>query len=173
MTVGDLYPKKNISRLISAVNLIKSRNQLEENLVVVGSPLWKTADIDTKNLSSVIFTGYVSDEYLPILYQGASAFIFPSLYEGFGIPVLEAMASGIPIMLSDNTSFPEIALNAALYFDPFDTESIATTIQNLLHNRKLQVKLVAKGKNRVKQFMWRDIVKKYIFSVPFYLVEHI
>lgn len=161
LSVGDIYPKKNILRLIQAVNLLKKENRLEEQLVVVGSNLWKSSEVSGTRLDHVTFTGFVPDEDIPVLYQGASAFIFPSLYEGFGIPVLEAMASGVPMALSNNTAFPEIAEDTAVYFDPFQVESMAEAIGNLMKDSDLKEKLVNRGKKRITQFSWDRIVSQY------------
>lgn len=161
LSVGDIYPKKNILRLIQAINRLKNKGDLKEHLVVVGSNLWKSSDIQDIKLDHVTFTGFIPDEDIPALYQGASAFVYPSLYEGFGIPVLEAMASRVPMALSNNTAFPELANDAAVYFDPFNVESISDTLGNLMNDSPLQQSLVEKGTSRMGHFAWENIVSQY------------
>ncbi|NIM99466.1 MAG: glycosyltransferase [candidate division Zixibacteria bacterium] len=121
LAVGDMHPRKNLARLIRAFSLLPERDHVK--LVLVGKPLWKAEDlleqIKRGGLEGlVITTGYVPDEDMPLLYQSAEVFCYPSLYEGFGFPLIEAMASGIPVTTSETSSCPEVGGEAALYFDP-------------------------------------------------------
>jgi glycosyltransferase involved in cell wall biosynthesis len=102
----------------------------------------------------VRLTGYVEDADLPVLYSGAEAFIYPSLYEGFGLPVLEAMSCGTPVICSRTTSLPEVAGDAALLVDPCDAESIADAISRLLTDAELRREFRAQGLERAKHFSW-------------------
>ena len=161
LTVGDLYPKKNIRRLIRSFQQLRTRLGLEEELVIVGSPIWKTREIQELDLRHTRFAGYVEDDDLPALYQGATAFVFASLYEGFGIPVLEAMASGLPMALSGNTSFPELAGDGATYFDPESETEIGKAIEQVVSNRTLRDAAARTGPIRVQDFQWSDVVAEY------------
>ena len=103
-----------------------------------------------------------NDDLLNILYRNATAFVFPSIYEGFGIPILEAFGCGCPVILSNSSSFPEIAANAALYFDPKNKMSIKDTVAKALFDKKLCAELIEKGFNRVKSFSWEKAAKETI-----------
>jgi glycosyltransferase involved in cell wall biosynthesis len=107
--------------------------------------------------------GYIADEELPALYSGALGFLFPSLYEGFGLPPLEAMACGTPVITYENTAIPEVVGDCALFAEPLDPDSIAAAIQTLLDDRDLRSRLVRKGMERAKSFSW-DISAKAVFN---------
>jgi len=110
----------------------------------------------------VRFTGYVEEEDLPALYNGADLFVFPSLYEGFGLPVLEAMACGTPVVTSNTSSLPEVAGDAALLVDPYDVEEIATAMRRILEDEALTAELRAKGLARAKEFSWERTARETI-----------
>ena len=112
-------------------------------------------DVPFENLPShVHLTGFVPDQLLPALYSGAKAFVYPSLYEGFGLPPLEAMACGTPVIVSNTTSLPEVVGNAGLRVDPLNVEQIADAIQRLVTNNNLHQSLQKKGLERAKLFSW-------------------
>lgn len=153
--VGNLEPRKNLGRLIEAYLIL--RKKLESNLVIVGTPEWQYAKlfdlVREKHLDrEIIFTGYVPDEDLPSLYSLARMFVFPSLFEGFGIPVIEAMACGTPVVTSNVSSLPEVAGDAGILVDPYDAESIAEGISRVLTDSKLKRELIKKGYERIKAF---------------------
>jgi glycosyltransferase involved in cell wall biosynthesis len=106
---------------------------------------------------AVIFTGFVEDEDLPALYRGAQLFVFPSLYEGFGLPILEAMASGIPVITSTTASMPEVAGDAAVLVDPRDPEAIAEAMARVLAEERLRQALIQKGLARARRFTWDTV----------------
>ncbi len=163
LAVGNLEPKKNFPRLFSAFSIIKDNKKIKEQLVVVGPEGWSTKSISdsARKLSpDIIFTGYISDYELQILYSGAELFVFPSLYEGFGLPLLEAMACEVPVIASNSLAIPEIAGDAALFFDPTNIEEIAETIEKVISNEELRKELIQKGINRVKQFSWEKTAKE-------------
>ncbi len=137
-------PRKNTQRLIDAYLKAKTSDL---KLVLVGLPLDKTF-----HARGVIFTGHVPKQDLPAFYSGAEALAYPSLYEGFGLPILEAFACGCPVVTSNISSMPEVAGNAAILVDPHDTDSIAEGIKKSLRSR---VGLSRKGLSRVKKFSWR------------------
>jgi glycosyltransferase involved in cell wall biosynthesis len=164
-----LDPRKNVPFLIqNFIKLITEQPHLEINLVIVGSLSYKSPELmtlmeeikDYKN--RIIFTGFVPDEDLRALYSGAKAFIFPSLGEGFGIPVLEAMQCGTPVITSNVTSLPEIAGDAAILINPRDGDELCQAILNLLSDGDLRDRLKQKGIERAKQFSWSICAKETV-----------
>lgn len=153
------HPGKNHLNLIKAYE--NSGDDIRNNYdLVLAGPLKERSDEviryaeSSKVKGSIHFTGFVDESDLPSLYRNASVFIFPSLYEGFGIPVLEAMASGVPVALSDRGSLPEVGGDAALYFDPEDVVSIRNSIERILRDEKLSGDLMEKGKIQTGKFSW-------------------
>ena len=108
------------------------------------------------------FTGFVEDDHLPDLYRGALLFVYPSLYEGFGLPVLEAMACGTPVITSNRTSLPEVAGDAALLIDPTRPESLATAMTSIMHDGELRQSLRAKGLTRARAFTWDAVAEQTV-----------
>ena len=154
--VGTLEPRKNMSLLIKAL----SRTRMDVPLILAGWKGWGDKkwldDIKLFGLEKrVFFTDYVDEETLACLYSGASAFIYPSLYEGFGLPVLEAMACGCPVICSHVASLPEVAGDAALFIDPLDPDDLAHKIDQVLEDTVLRTMLVEKGLQRAKVFSWQ------------------
>ncbi len=156
--VGNLEPRKNLVRLIQAFGLLKAR-AFPHQLVLAGKRGWLFRPIfeSVERLGlgqEVLFTGYVPPEDLPALYALADVFAFPSLYEGFGLPVLEAMACGTPVITARTGSLPEVAGEAAWYVDPWDVEALAEGLAQLLNNWETRTELVARGALQVKRFSW-------------------
>ncbi len=158
--VGVLQPRKNLERLLAAFAKVRPcvPNSL---LAIVGKVGWQTQRL--KRLVTelgltdwVLWTGYVPDEDLPALYQSALVFAYPALWEGFGLPILEAMASGVPVLTSNTSSLREIAEGAAVLVDPFSVDSIADGLQQLLTDANLRAELREKGWARAHQFSWRQ-----------------
>ena len=159
LSVGGLHPIKNLSRLLQAYNLAK-KDGLKHQLVVVGGIIDGSQDIfqTLKTLKlgkNVIFTGAVTNEDLLGFYNAADAFIYPCLYAGFGIPPLEAMACGTPVITSCNSSLPEITGDAAMLVDPYQINEIASTINMVLDDDELRKTLIKNGFKRSKKFNWR------------------
>jgi glycosyltransferase involved in cell wall biosynthesis len=157
--LGTLEPRKNIERLIKAYGLLKKRLGTVPNLVIAGKKGWLYDPIfdvvNTLNLNSdVIFTGYADEKDVPVLMNGAAVFVFPSLYEGFGLPPLEAMACGTPVITSNTASLPEVVGDAALLVDPYSVESIADAMESLLLDPALRAELKDKGLKRASMFTW-------------------
>lgn len=162
--VGNAYPHKNLETLLEVfVKLLGYRPDLR--LVLVGKEdyfydrihdkaralnIWQNGNIN----SPVIFPGYVSDAQLEIFYQEAKVYVFPSLYEGFGLPPLEAMARNCPVASSDRSSLPEILGEAAIYFNPEDKDDMVEKIERLLNDNKLRESLIAEGLKQVKKYSW-------------------
>lgn len=162
--VGTLQPRKNITTLISAFYKFKQIHS-EFKLVVAGKKGWlyeKIFDLVTELglEDDVYFTDYVSDNQLIFLYKNAFCFVMPSLYEGFGIPPLEAMSFGCPVISSISSSLPEVAGDAALYFDPKNPLNLVEKLEELNSNPALRNDLIKKGTKRVKQFSWTDCAEK-------------
>ncbi|WP_410508128.1 glycosyltransferase family 1 protein [Methanosarcina hadiensis] len=167
--VGTLEPRKNIPTLIKAFCEIKNKNSIHK-LVIAGKKGWKYKDIfnmiDELHLrDEIIFTDYVPYEDLPGLYNAADLFVYPSLYEGFGFPPLEAMACGCPVITSNSSSLPEVVGDAGLMFDPYNYLELKLKICDILTNSHLRDDLVKKGLKRVADFSWnkcsRETIKIY------------
>ena len=161
LTVGSIQPRKNIPRLIRAYSMLCSERNLEPlpKLVVVGKRGWLYEDtLATAESSTVrdriILTGYVDDKDLPALYSAASCFVYPSYFEGFGIPPLEAMRCGTPTITGDRTCFPEIIGDAGLMVDPFDEQAIKLGIVRVLTEQTLRDDLIEKGLKRANSYDW-------------------
>lgn len=157
--IGTLQKRKNITRLVKAFALLKKRG-LKEKLVIVGKRGWLYDEIfeTVRNLKlekDILFTGYVPLEDLPFLISGSKCFILPSLYEGFGLPLLEAMACGTPVITSNVSSLPEVVGDAGMLINnPYSSDEIAERIYSLLKNNALQNQLKQKGLERAKLFSW-------------------
>lgn len=155
--VGSHHPRKNLKRLIEAFALIKAEGL---RLVITGAIEPRRGELyDTPSrlgmARRVIFTGSVSEKDLPALYSGALVFVMPSIYEGFGLPPLEAMACGTPVASSNATSLPEVTGDAALTFDPLDTTAISACMDRLISDTGLRERLRELGLARAKKFSWR------------------
>lgn len=155
--VGGLSPLKNLANLIRAFKRLETT--FHYKLVVVGFKRWKFAQdiqlVDELELADrVLFTGFVPDEDIPAFYNAAELFVFPSLYEGFGIPALEAMACGCPVITSKAGCSPEIAGGAAVLVDPYSPEDIAKAIRRVLTEQPLKRDLIEKGLKRSAEFSW-------------------
>jgi glycosyltransferase involved in cell wall biosynthesis len=168
--VGNAYPHKNLETLIRVFNRLYAE-QKDLKLVLVGKEdyfynrikqyarslnLWQKENLN----SPVVFPGYVPDAQLEIMYQEARAYIFPSLYEGFGLPPLEAMGKGCPVISSDRASLPEILGSAALYFNPEDEEDMASKIKLVLKDEKLRSELIEKGIAKSREYNWWECANK-------------
>ncbi len=157
--LGTLEPRKNLPSLIKAFAKVKKVIGFPEKLVLAGGKGWKCEQIfqtvgELGLEEEVIFPGYIYQEDLPALYNLATVFCFPSLYEGFGLPVLEAMQCGVPVVCSSGSSLPEIAGNAALMVDPYSEEDLAEKLGRVLEDEELRVRMSKLGLERVKQFSW-------------------
>lgn len=153
--VGTLQPRKNLLRLMEAATRHPSP------LVLAGRAGWLSEPIlAAARAANVRVLEFVPDEDLAGLYSGAEAFVFPSLYEGFGFPVLEAMACGTPVICSDTSSLPEVAGDAALRVNPLDTAALAAAIEGITTDTELRTTLIAKGYEQIKQFSWAKAAKE-------------
>jgi len=160
---GSLEPRKNLCRLLQAWELLQNKNELYGiNLCIAGGFNRNFArTIDSKYINrNVIMVGQISDGELNILYKNAKAFIYPSLYEGFSHPPLEAMACGCPVLVSNAASLPEVCGDAAYYVNPYSIESIAEGIYKVLTDEELRQSLIRKGLERVKMFSWEKTARE-------------
>ena len=159
LCVGSVEPRKNIVRLLEAWRIAQSRVAGDVTLVVAGGSGMSGvfSEVLLGNLPArVHFTGYVPERHLTALYSGATAFIYPSLYEGFGIPPLEAMACGVPVITSNVTSLPEVTGGAAILVDPTKPDDMAEAIVELFENEDLRRQLIPKGLARAAFYSWDD-----------------
>ncbi|HEC22614.1 MAG TPA: glycosyltransferase family 1 protein [Chloroflexi bacterium] len=164
ITVGTIEPRKNLPRLIEALAALR-RDDPALRLVIAGAKGWLTGGFFAAlerfgQQEAVILPGYVSDEDLPALYAGATVAVQPSLYEGFGLPVLEAMACGVPVACSATSSLGEIAGDAALTFDPENVEEIIAALRRLLADADLREELRRKGFARAAEFSWERAARE-------------
>jgi len=162
LSLGTLQPRKNYVRLIKAFANLPLANL---RLYIAGGRGWLYEDIFAeaqKHGDRVHVLGFVDDADLPALYRGAALFAFPSLYEGFGIPPLEAMACGIPVVCSNASSLPEVAGDAALMVDPFDVDALAEAMARALEDTDLQQEMVAKGLAQAEQFTWEKAARQLL-----------
>ena len=165
--MGTLEPRKNLIRLIEAYHTLVNEEKIEEKLVLAGKKGWMYNDIFAKvielNLQErVLFTDYISEEDKPALYSGAKVFVYPSLYEGFGLPPLEAMSCGTAVVVSNRSSLPEVVGDAGIYVNPYDVDSIAQGIYSALANKGLRQDLAGRGIEQAKLFSWEKTVDQII-----------
>ena len=164
--VGGLAPNKNVEKIIKAYYKLKKQGTTHK-LIITGVKRYKYKSIfetiDKLNLQKdVIFTGYVPDEDLPALYNAADLFVYPSLYEGFGLPPLEAMACGAPVITSNTSSLSEVVGDAGIIVNPYDVDELTNKIYEVLTNEGLREELSKKGLERAKLFSWRKCAEEHL-----------
>jgi glycosyltransferase involved in cell wall biosynthesis len=153
--LGTLQPRKNIAVIVQSYQRWRSAHPDDPaGLVLAGAKGWLYDDTWASGLPGVTLTGYVDDADRGALYAGALALVFPSLYEGFGFPVIEAMHCGTPVIASNTSSLPELAGDAGLLVDPLDVNAIAAKLARLAASQELRAELAAKGRMRAAQFTW-------------------
>ena len=167
LSVGSIQPRKNLGRLIAAYSSLRQARPEGKlpQLVVVGKFAWLYEEtlraIKEHELGkSVVLTGYVSERDLPALYSGAVCFVYPSYFEGFGLPPLEAMKCGTAVIVGNRTSLPEVVGDAGLLVDPFDVDGIAAAIETLITDSDFRSKLRVKGLERARLFDWRETARQ-------------
>jgi alpha-1,3-rhamnosyl/mannosyltransferase len=170
LSVCTLEPRKNLTRLIEAYKSLPALTREQSPLVLVGDSGWKNeAMLDSARAlvasGQIKFTGYVSDRELKQLYASAMVFAYPSLYEGFGLPVVEAMASGAPVLTSNSGATKEVAGDGALLVEPTSIEAITSGLLKLIENPLLREQLVEKGRMRVAQFTWTNTVDDLLQTI--------
>lgn len=160
LAVGAIDPRKNLRRLLKAWGRLDAETRGHRVLALAGGKGENFNQVDFPVTPDVRFLGYVADEDLPALYAGAVALAFPSLFEGFGLPVLEAMAVGTPVLTSDASALPEVAGDAALLVEPEDVDAIAQGLSLLLRNEKLRQRLRVAGRKRARSFTWERTARE-------------
>jgi len=158
--VGNSRPRKNLKRLIEAFGAFQKENS-SYKLIIAGKIDNRFEDIDGiiakfQLADSVVRTGFVTDEQKVALLKGAVALVFPSLYEGFGLPVLEAQTLGVPVITSHTSSLPEVGGNSVYYVDPYSEKSITEALSVLVADKELCSRLVEKGFENIKSFSWKQ-----------------
>jgi glycosyltransferase involved in cell wall biosynthesis len=167
LSVGSIQPRKNLVRLIKAYASLRG-NQGGNNfpkLVLVGKRAWLYDETlraleEARIRDSVVLTGYVPESDLPALYSGALCFVYPSVFEGFGLPPLEAMKCGAPVIVGNATSLPEVVADAGLKVDPFDVSAIAWAMDQLIKDPELRQELRDKGLARARLFDWKETARQ-------------
>jgi glycosyltransferase involved in cell wall biosynthesis len=163
LTVGNIQPRKNLVRLVEAFNALVHARGHDLDLVIVGPKHFRAEDIVAAAApvaDRVHFTGYVTDRQLAACYRLSAVYVFPSLYEGFGLPAIEAMAHGTPIACSDAGSLPEVCGDAAVLFDPLSVESMIDAVDRILVDGALRKRLIGAAAARVGQFDWKRTAKE-------------
>lgn len=166
--IGNFEPRKNLVNLIRAYRLLPQSIKSEYSLVLAGGKGWSSKEAEKElqksnlNNENVVHIGYINQKDSPTLYQGSNLFVMPSLYEGFGIPILEAMASNVPVACSDIAVLQETAGNAAVFFDPADDNSIASAIIKTLEDRDLRKKLINYGLENINRFSWDENLNRIL-----------
>ncbi len=167
LSVGSIQPRKNLRRLIEAYSLLRGKRAEGKlpQLVLVGKNAWLYDETlrslkDTNVGASIILTGYVPESDLPALYSGSLCFVYPSYFEGFGLPPLEAMKCGAPVIVGNKTSLPEVVGDASLMVDPFDVEAIAGAMQRLIADSDFRSELRLKGLERATHFDWKETARQ-------------
>lgn len=167
---GAIHPRKNLLNLLRAFSLFKKRMQSNMKLVIAGRMAWKTGSFEEKLKTykyrgDVILTGYLPEAELARLTAAAYALVYPSFFEGFGVPVLEAMQSGVPVITSVNSSMQEVGGDAALYADPHQADSIAAEMMLIYKDENLRSRLIEKGLERAGHFSWDKTAEKLWQSI--------
>jgi glycosyltransferase involved in cell wall biosynthesis len=165
--VSTIEPRKNINAIISAFNYLKEKSKIEHHLILVGQKGWHHKPIFEAIEASpwktqIHHLNYLSDELVALLYSKTDVFVYPSHYEGFGLPVLEAMTLGAPVITSNTSSLPEVAGGAALLIDPNDSTQLADTILKVISDSQFRSQLIEKGQQRAKLYSWERTAKETI-----------
>lgn len=163
--VSTIEPRKNIINLIAAFNYLKQTQKIEHKLVLIGQKGWRYESIfaaikNSPYKKDIHHLDYLSDDEVASFYSQADVFVYPSIYEGFGLPVLEAMTLGTPVITSNTSSLPEVTGDAAILIDPENPIQIAETILQVISSPQLRQNLITKGKERVKLFSWERTAKE-------------
>jgi len=165
LSVGRLNPRKNLVSLARAYSILKERESIPHKLVIVGKKDYDTKEIiqsieEMEHANNVIITGFVPDDDLPYLYYGAEVFVYPSLFEGVGLPVLEAMKSGVPVVASNTSSLIEIVGDAGIIINPLSSEEMAQAISRLIKSQNLRRHYREKGLQRAEIYSWKVTAQK-------------
>lgn len=163
--VGSLNRRKNIARLFQAFDKFIDEQKQDVFFLFVGKPMWKDKELDEtyqrlKHKENIIFTGYLPSEEVSKILASSVALVFVSLFEGFGVPIVEALMLGVPVITSNTSAMPEVAGSAALYVDPLSIDEIAEAMKKLYTDKALRASLIENGKLQIKQFDWDRSAKR-------------
>ncbi len=163
--LGNLEPRKNLQSLLTAYRSLPRNLRDRYPLVIAGAKAWPTNKSENTLRSfrgdeKIVFTGYVPQVLLPDLYRGASLFVYPSFYEGFGLPVIEAMACGVPVLASNTTSLPEVVGDAGMLVNPYNIDELREGMIKLLDDEKMRIEMSSRGLERAKLFSWDKCAKE-------------
>jgi len=164
LALGTIEPRKNLIRLVDALRLLRQKDHML-SLVIVGSAGWLYQDFfqhleKLDDPRAVLLSGYVPDTHLPAVITGAAAYVLASFYEGFGLPILEAMACGTPVVCSNTSSMPELGGDAARYFDPHDTQGMVAAIATVLESKDIRAEMRERGLAQAARFSWQRTAKE-------------
>ncbi len=164
LALGSIQPRKNLARLIRAYSTLQNKSNKLPELVIAGKRGWLEAETmraaeQSRARNNIRFIGYVPENDLPPLFTAATCFVYPSYFEGFGLPVVEAMQCGTPVIAGNRTSLPEVVGEAAVLVDPFDENAIARALSDLIHNPDYRTSLSTKGLERAKTFSWANTAR--------------
>lgn len=168
LALGNIHPRKNLARVLQAYRLLQQQGLSPPPMVWVGLPRWDSGELlEQARLAGVVLPGFVAQADLPAFYRQATMLVYPSLYEGFGLPPLEAMACGAPVVTSNTTSLPEVVGEAALTVDPTNVEAITQAMARLLTDPPLRQHLQEAGLAQAKQFNWRRTAQQTLEAILF------
>lgn len=167
LSLGSIEPRKNIVGLISAYEKLRDEDKIDKKLVIAGEKAWCYKEIfkaweKSKYKDDIVFPGFIEEEDKAYLYNLSKLFVYPSFYEGFGFPALEAMACGVPVVTSFISSLPEVCSGAALLIDPYNIDDLALGIYNGVVDKDLRRRLIEKGLERVKDFKWSNCARSVL-----------
>jgi glycosyltransferase involved in cell wall biosynthesis len=161
LTVGNIHPRKNLGRLLDAYLALKADMPDAPHLVWAGVDRWDSTELQQRaRLAGVHLPGRIAPEHLPALYRQALALAYPSLYEGFGLPPVEAMACGTPTIVSNTTSLPEVVGDAALLIDPLNVNDLATALRQVVIDAALRAQLRKRGRLQASRYRWTDVADR-------------
>jgi glycosyltransferase involved in cell wall biosynthesis len=163
LALGNIHPRKNLRRLLEAYIRLKEQRSSLPAMVWAGLPRWDSSELLAQaGAAGVMMTGFVAQPDLPVLYRQALMLVYPSLYEGFGLPPLEAMACGAPVITSNTTSLPEVVAEAALTINPRDVDELAAAMARLLDDPALRQQLQRAGFERAREFTWTRTAQRLL-----------
>ncbi|MCF6288419.1 MAG: glycosyltransferase family 4 protein [Proteobacteria bacterium] len=167
LSVATLEPRKNLNSLLDAYLLLPKKQRQENKLVIVGAKGWLSKNLSQRvqmlaDRGDIITLGYIDYKDLPYIYAGAQGFALPSFYEGFGLPILEAMAAGTPVLTSTSSSLPEVADGAAILVNAYDIEDISAGLKKLIEDKQWQKQAIAKGLARAKRYTWEHCINNTV-----------
>ena len=163
--VGAVHPRKNVHRLIQAFDIFKNKTNAPHQLLIAGRFAWQTGEVksayeNAKHQKEIQFLGFVSDEELPKLMASAFALVYPSMFEGFGLPILEAMNCDVPVITSNVSSMPEVVGDAGILINPNEVNEIEKAMLEIFQNKKMRSEMIEKGRRQRKKFNWDESAEK-------------